>query len=151
MSINPQSQSAFITRLPPEIRDAIYLELWRSCGLRQHIVWHGEGGDRHFCRWPCTTRYDVDDELQRGSEGLRRRLGVPLGQDIRAAACSRRLQSPWMNHWACGERAEQEHGLEAIRGFTTSEIDCWKKDPVDKQHVPSRSPYLPLLLSCRLM
>lgn len=76
MSTNPQTESAFIMWLPPEVRDAVYLELWRSCGLRQHIVWHGEGADRHICRWSCTTKYKVHDELQRQIEGLRCRLGV---------------------------------------------------------------------------
>ena len=156
MSISLQSQSTFITRLPPEIREAIYLELWRTSGLRQHIVWHGEGTDRHFCRWPCTTRYEVDDRVQLWCEDLRRWLGVPLGEDIskvpdeEVESVSRRLQSPWMNHWACGERAEGEYGLEATGGFTTSEIRCWKEDRVDGR-MPSRSPYLPMLLSCRLM
>jgi hypothetical protein len=40
MSANSQSKSAFVTRLPREVRDAIYLELWRLKGLRQHIVSH---------------------------------------------------------------------------------------------------------------
>ena len=63
MSIDPQTQSAFITCLPAEIRNAIYLELWRSAGLRQHILWHGEGnGGRHFCRWRCEAEFEVDDE-----------------------------------------------------------------------------------------
>ena len=152
MSVNPQSESAFITRLPLEIRNAIYLELWRSCGLRQHIVWHGEGADRHFCRWPCTTEYHVHDGLQEEIEQFRRRLGVPLGESMNnseASVYTRRLQSPWMNHWACGERAEEAHGIEAIRGFTTSGIGCWKKNGVG--HPPARSPYLPMLLSCKLL
>lgn len=159
MSIDPQTQSAFITCLPAEIRNAIYLELWRSAGLRQHIVWHGEGGDdgRHFCRWRCEAEFEVDDELQRLGESARRRHNVSLGArmaklpDPETIALCRRLQSPWMNHWACGERAEREHGLDAVRGFTTSEIRCWKKSKGAGERGPSWSPYLPMLLSCRLM
>ncbi|SPO03136.1 uncharacterized protein DNG_05818 [Cephalotrichum gorgonifer] len=157
MSINPQLQSAFITRLPTEVRDAIYLELWRSNGLRQHILWHGLWQDNHLCSWPCTTKYEVDDRLQRDIEELRRRMNVPLGermrksQDPETATYVRRLQSPWINHWACGERAEQEHGLGAVDGFTTSDIVCWRRSRVNGQHVPPRSPYLPMLLTCKLM
>lgn len=84
MSINSQTQSAFVTwlvALPAEIRDAIYLELWRSYGLRHHIVSHGEEeGHFFFGSWPCTTEYDVDDALQRKIEKVRCRLGVPLGE-----------------------------------------------------------------------
>ena len=164
MSINPQTQSAFVTRLvtlPPEIRDAIYLEMWRLCGLRQHIIWHGERDEQHFCSWACTTEYEVDDGLQRKAEELRCRLGTPLGQDItrhgegnhEMISLNRHLQSPWMNHYECGERASKKHGLKAIWGFSTSHIVCWRKNRVGKneEHVPFWSPYLPMLLSCKLM
>ncbi|OBT68525.1 hypothetical protein VE03_01817 [Pseudogymnoascus sp. 23342-1-I1] len=132
MSINPQTQSAFVTRLvalPAEIRDAIYLELWRSCGLRQHIVCHREKEGRYFCSWPCTTEYDVDDVLQRKIE-----------------------KSTWMNHCECGERALMQHGLKATSGYTTSTSVCWRKNSLDKtkEHVTPWSPYLPMLLSCKL-
>ncbi|KAI2639048.1 hypothetical protein GGS26DRAFT_543706 [Hypomontagnella submonticulosa] len=82
MSANPQTKSIFVNRLPREIRDAIYLELWRSCGLRQHILWHGKTEDKHFCHWPCAMEYGVQDELQQDIEELRAQLRVPLGQWI---------------------------------------------------------------------
>jgi hypothetical protein len=157
MSINPQSQSAFLTRLPREVLNSVYAELWRSCGLRQHIVWHGNKSDKHFCRWPCSTEYEVQDKLQREIEELRVQLGVPLGQDIKkeqdpkVIRYCRRLQSPWMNHWLCGEYAEKEYGLQAVWGFTTSGLICWKKSRANDQHMPCGSPYMPMLLSCKLM
>ena len=165
MSTNPQSQSPFITRLlslPPEIRDAIYLELWRSHGLRQHIIWHGQGSDQHFCSWPCTTEYRVEDGLQHEVEELRCRLGVPVGENLgdyglgrneEVTDLTRRLQTPWFNHWGCGERAWREHGLDAFSGFTTSQIACWKESEGDEKKggVATRSPYLPMLLSCKLL
>ncbi|EGY22673.1 uncharacterized protein VDAG_04111 [Verticillium dahliae VdLs.17] len=119
MDANPQTQSAFITTLPREVRDAIYLELWRSSGLRQHILFHSYESDcnaRHFCRWACTTDFCVESPLQQDIEQLRRDLDVPLGEDIeknrdpRSTLYGRRMQSPWLNHWACGERAEKAHG-----------------------------------------
>jgi len=133
MSANPQTQSSFVNRLPREIRNAIYLELWRSCGLRQYIVWHGSEADQHFCRWQCATEYNVQDELQRDLEELRVLLQVPLGRNIEKGQSEkqvlycRRLQSPWMNHWPCGELAYEKHGLGAVWGATTSMIKCWRK------------------------
>lgn len=157
MSINTQSESVFFTRLPREIRDAIYLELWGSCGRRQHIVHHGIPADRHFCRWSCSTEYEVQDRRQREIEELRRRLGVALGQEMtgehdpEVKSYARRLQSPWMNHWACGERAARAYGPEPVRNFATHGLGCWKQSRPDNQRPPSRSPYLPMLLSCKLM
>lgn len=163
MSINPQPQSAFLTLLPPEIRDAIYLSLWRSHGLRQHIIWHGDNeSGRHFCSWPCTTDFSVDDSLQRDVEELRIRQGVRLGhsmggfasrRDPEVSVLTRHLQSPWMNHWACGERAAEVHGSDANWGFKTAGMDCWKTHSSYgfKEPVPSWSPYLPMLLSCKLL
>ncbi|KAK1999298.1 hypothetical protein LX36DRAFT_605313 [Colletotrichum falcatum] len=126
MSSDPQTQSAFISRLPREVRNTVYLHLWRSCGLRQHILWHGATKEKHFCRWSCTTEYRVEDELQRDIEKMRARIATSLGQEImrdqheNAPLYCRRLQSPWINHWLCGERAFEEHGLAAIRAVSTS-------------------------------
>ncbi|RYP27146.1 hypothetical protein DL768_011298 [Monosporascus sp. mg162] len=106
MSANPQTQSGFVNRLPREIRNAIYLGLWRSCGLRQHIC--------------GTAMWRID------------------------------TSSPWMNHWPCGEQAEKEHGLGAIRGATTSVDVCWKRDRESEQDRPWSSAYIPMLLSCGL-
>ncbi|KAG7132983.1 hypothetical protein HYQ45_008780 [Verticillium longisporum] len=158
MDANPQTQSAFITTLPREVRDAIYLELWRSSGLRQHILFHSYESDsnaRHFCRWACTTDFCVESPLQQDIEQLRHDLDVPLGEDIkknrdpRATLYGRRMQSPWLNHWACGERAEKAHGFDAIMGFLTSRF-CWKGKTVpgvEPEVVPNV--YMPMLLSCK--
>ncbi|OBT92177.2 hypothetical protein VE01_10051 [Pseudogymnoascus verrucosus] len=166
MSINPQTQSPFLTRLltlPPELRDAIYLSLWRSHGLRQHIIWHGnDSSGRHFCSWPCTTDFSAADNLQRDVDELRIRLGVRLGdnmggfgpgKDPEVSVLTRHLQSPWMNHWACGERAAEVHGIDANWGFQTAGVKCWKTHSTGgrKELVPSWSPYLPMLLSCKLL
>ncbi|KAF2876875.1 hypothetical protein BDV95DRAFT_131955 [Massariosphaeria phaeospora] len=159
---NPQHQSNLLTRLPREILDQIYLEIWRICGLCQHILLHGNGPagkDNHFRRWQCCTEYRVDDTLQADVEKLRARLDVPLGTDIQGAQppeiglYCRRLMSPWRDHWPCGERATQEHGIEAISGYSTSDR-CWKTwrdNRPDDMHVPSWSPYLPMLLTCKLV
>lgn len=140
--LNAQLGSLFFARLPREIRNAIYLELWRSCGLRQHIVYHGRPKDRHFCRWSCTTEYEVYDRRQDEAEELRRRLGVSLGQKIQDRRNPEikthvlRLQSPWMNHWACGERAAQTYGPDPVRNFATHGLVCWKRSRADNQRQP---------------
>ena len=159
MAVNPQTSALLVTRLPREIRDAIYLELWRAKGLRQHLFWHGGSAkDPHFCRWTCTTDFQVTDKLQQDIEQLRSELNIPLGQDItrrhdpRAVTYGRRLQSAWINHWACGERAEKEYGITAIWGYATSESGCWKKKKKDADNFStSQSEYISMLLSCKLM
>ncbi|TDZ17560.1 hypothetical protein Cob_v009471 [Colletotrichum orbiculare MAFF 240422] len=152
-----QTQSPFIIRLPREVRDAIYLQLWRSVGLRQHIIHHGIAGDKHFCRWSCTTDFEVEDKLQQDLENLRIELGISLGEDIfrdredNEPPYARRLQSPWMNHWPCGERAFDAHGINAINGMITATGVCWKKDDRKKFQGSWLSPYMPMLLSCKLV
>ncbi|EQB55160.1 hypothetical protein CGLO_04937 [Colletotrichum gloeosporioides Cg-14] len=156
MPVNPQIKSAFVNVLPREVRDSIYLELWRSCGLRQHILYHGEPKDHHFCHWPCSIEFDVQDPLQKELEEVRVRLGVPLGEDISRHSCpgigrpyARYLQSPWMNHWPCGEVAYQKHGKGALPGFGTSGFTCWKKGCSGYENNAWSNPYLSMLLLCK--
>ncbi|PGH02830.1 hypothetical protein GX51_04442 [Blastomyces parvus] len=154
MAMNPQAQSGFISVLPREIRDAIYLELWRSCGLRQHIVWHSDYTDAnksHLCRWACTTEYHVEDQLQQDIEALRKQLRVPLGHYMMNVEYSRRLKSPYLNHWACGEHAAKLHGDEAMCTLALSGVTCSKKRQQGDNDAPARSPYIPMLLSCKII
>jgi hypothetical protein len=156
-----QHQSSLLTRLPREILDKTYLEPWRTYGLRQRILFHGRDKGLHFCRWECCTGYRVDDPLQADIEKLRVRLNVPLGKDIRGnqppeiRTYCRRLMSPWMNHWACGERATQEHDIEVISSYDTSgTMDCWKTRRDNRSwdlYVPSSSQYLLMLFTCKLV
>ncbi|KAF9872918.1 hypothetical protein CkaCkLH20_09428 [Colletotrichum karsti] len=61
-------------------------------------------------------------------------------------------RSPWMNHWRCGERGFEKHGIEAIRGSSTSINVCWKmKKGKNAPDGPPSSVYLPMLLSCKLI
>lgn len=168
MSTNTQTDSAFINRLPREIREAIYVELWRSHGLRQHILYHSDPQanpwelvapdvkNYHFCHWPCATEFEVRDRLQEALEELRSQIGVPLGQDIIThrfevkTSYVKRLQSPWMNHWPCGELAHHKYGIKALEGFATGD-QCWKKTDKADGGTCWSSPYIPMLLSCKLM
>ncbi|KAF5020848.1 hypothetical protein F66182_7103 [Fusarium sp. NRRL 66182] len=156
-SQDPQLQSAFIARLPQEVRDAIYLELWRSCGLRQHILWHDIKEDKtksHFCRWECITPFDVQDKLQEDIDATRIQLGVPLGESFSNKTYALRLFSAWNNHWPCGERLAEVHGEWMHPGvrLTTSLGPCWssRRDPASDPP-SSLSLYLSMLLTCKII
>ena len=152
-SFNPQLQSSFITRLPRELRDKVYLELWRSCGLRQHIIWHHDKNDvtkSHFCRWQCTTPFEVEDGLQEAINKTRIELGVALGGSFSNKAYALQLYSAWKNHFACGERIGQEYGDGTSPGVTmcSSPTACWSQA---SEGSATWSSYVGMLLTCRTM
>ncbi|PGH21345.1 hypothetical protein AJ80_03396 [Polytolypa hystricis UAMH7299] len=63
-NIDTQHQSLFFSRFPGEIQEAIYLELWRSVRLSQHIFWHEDkenSKSSKYCLWPCTTEFHVEN------------------------------------------------------------------------------------------
>lgn len=148
MSVNPQTESTFVARLPREIRDAIYLEIWRSAGLRQHIVSHwdwdrelSKATGAHFCRWPCDTQYQVEDDLQEEVELLRIQDNVQPGDSIKNVTYQMGLESAWLNHWRCGKSVEEAHNMRDATKDSTSGISCWKKPPTlvdNTTHKPSR-------------
>ncbi|KAL2382468.1 hypothetical protein RJZ90_003254 [Blastomyces dermatitidis] len=149
MAMNPQVQFGFISVLPREIRDSIYLELWHSCGLPPHILWHSnftDANNSHLCRWQCTTEYQVEDQLQQDIEALRNQLGVPLDHHKINVEYSRRLKSPYLNPSACGEIAAELHGDQAMCTFSVSGVTCSKKRQQGNNDVPTRSAYIPMLL-----
>ncbi|CAH0003792.1 unnamed protein product [Clonostachys byssicola] len=144
MSANYQLKSTFVTRLPREVRDAIYLELWRSNGLRQHIVSHRnhknadpEHPEWHFCRWRCVTDFEVEDRLQQEIELLEADQIIDDVGLTYNVPYQKRLASPWHNHWACGEEIEKVHGEEFVMTSNTSRSKCWKS-PVE---VPQPKPH----------
>ncbi|KAF5604269.1 uncharacterized protein FSUBG_6887 [Fusarium subglutinans] len=155
-SPDPQLQSSFITRIPREVRDKVYLELWRSCGLRQHIIWHKDTQDvtkSHFCRWRCTTPFEVEDGLQEAINTTRIELGVALGDSFSNKGYALQLYSAWKNHFTCGERIAQVHGSDASPGISmcSSRGPCWSSPQSNPENPATWSPYLGTLLSCRLM
>src|SRR6478609_326153 len=143
----PQHQPAFITHLPREVRDRIYLELWRSCGLRQHIVWHRNKEDKaksHFCRWPCTTPFSLEDEVQELIDATRIQLGIPLGDSFSNKPYALQLSSAWKNHFACGQRIARVYGEDADPGIRTcySLGPCWSSHELSSEKLSICSPYL---------
>ncbi|KAF5664686.1 hypothetical protein FHETE_6957 [Fusarium heterosporum] len=133
---DPQLQSSLFLRLPREVRDAIYLEIWRSCGLRQHIIWHkDQDGDTqsHFCRWRCTTPFTVEDELQDRFHAARVYL-EPTGEtSFTDRPSALKLYSAWKNHWACGQRIGEVYGDDMDPGISVSSSlgPCWGSRDMD--------------------
>lgn len=153
---DPQLQSAFITYLPREVRDQVYLELWRSCGLRQHIIWHhdkNEVNNSHFCRWQCTTPFEVQDGLQESINATRIELGVSLGESFSNKTYALQLYSAWKNHFACGERIAEVYGDDAGPGVSmcSSRGPCWSSRKSTSEKPSKWSPYLSLLLSSKIV
>jgi hypothetical protein len=62
-----------------------------------------------------------------------------------------RLVSPWLNHWACGELCERVYGETVIQGTSTGRYHCWKDTQRSFINKMARSPYMPMLLACKLM
>jgi hypothetical protein len=150
-----QRQSPFFDRFPREIRDAIYLELWRTAGLSQHVFWHEDQRNPEkskYCLWPCTAEFQVEDEC----EGeLQRQLEVwPQGdrpQFMHSLLWHSRLHSHWFNHWRCEEDLLGAYenaglGVDRYEGPSTK-FNC----PCRLNDTLPRKPYLPMLLSCKKM
>ncbi|KAG8670684.1 hypothetical protein FPOAC1_010117 [Fusarium poae] len=161
-SPDSQLQSAFITRFPREVRDKIYLELWRSCGLHQHILYHSDMRDAarsHFCRWPCTTPFEVEDRLQESLDSKRLELGIELGKRFSNVEFAQKLRSPWINHFPCGQRINRLLGLKRTLGTNAkrgaSECStggpCWINSRSNPESSSGWSPYMGMLLSCKII
>ncbi|KAI8712843.1 hypothetical protein NCS52_01383700 [Fusarium sp. LHS14.1] len=161
---NPQSNSPLV-KLPREVRDAIYLEVWRLTGLRQHIVAHWGSSDQdskpHYCRWKCCTpEFEVEDRLQEEIDQERIRRGITLGEYFSYKPVTPRLDyqgflsSPWDNHWECWLEITQGYGREYIEGnygpggnvVSTSGCRCWRdvaKNPINLTPLWGRGAWRP--------
>ncbi|KAK0643383.1 hypothetical protein B0T16DRAFT_333823 [Cercophora newfieldiana] len=92
---NSQIDSPFFARLPPEIRELIYIEFWRNDGvgsLRQHILWR----DGRPTRVPCVT-----DPLAKDIRFTKFNNADPGSYE--RSAWHHRLTTSWSLHWACEE------------------------------------------------
>jgi hypothetical protein len=94
-----QARSPFF-RLPLEIREHIYLILWRDTGLVQHIYVARSG----YTHARCTTEHNAPDDRQTEIERL---YGAEIERygDYDSELWNRRLTSGWGIHWRCEERA----------------------------------------------
>lgn len=108
---SPQLTSPLFSLLPREIRDLIYLELWKTSSLRQHITaervhistYPAPPAQAKEISWhhvPCRTDPTADDV--RFDSFRRSRNGSP-----EEAVWLVRLRSEWCLHWVCEESTAQ--------------------------------------------
>ena len=119
-----QLVSPFFGRIPLEIRDMIYSELWTTSGPRQHVF--SRNGRLAHCPCLLTEGKDdkKDDEFEEVWQNRRRSRTGSIMVDEKWAS---RFSSSWNDHWIC----EEEMLSDAKRG--------------------SRAPFLPALLTCKRM
>lgn len=102
---SPSAPCFFLTVLPIELREMVYLELMRPFGDKLHIF---ERNGR-FLNAPCISNHEVDDR-QDIIDKMRPR-GVRDSKYYNAPIWSRRLASAWSNHWRCEEKIHGEVAL----------------------------------------
>ncbi|KAI8682473.1 hypothetical protein NCS56_00370300 [Fusarium sp. Ph1] len=166
MPFHSQSQSSFVARLPSEVREAIYLELWRCVGLRQHIVTHaryrrdGKLTEVHLVRWPCTTEFYVGNRLQEEVDALPIEMFNSVGRLANNIPYRRRDSSSWMDHWSCEERlfecvVEPWDSEQCEKVEEYDDYECWcnlKKQMAAKRKDSSAlGSYMTMLLTCKLI
>lgn len=143
-SADQQTQASFLM-LPREVREAIYVAIWRYSGLAQH-VWSFDYRPTHhgsprscFGHCPCVTKFNLHDRRQTEVSLLKSQIAVPLGPHhlFPCAIWSDRLKSRWYDHWPCAEEYESA----AFKAGTSHRNKDYK--PV--------SPFIPLLTTCRRM
>lgn len=90
-----QTASPFFDRLPSEIRQKIYEELWNLHDTRWHVhSLSGQGVPGPV--FPCITTPEEEDIRYS-------RFQTSLSEDI--GIWESRLRSPWNAHWKCAEAA----------------------------------------------
>lgn len=167
MPFHSQSQSSFVTRLPREVREAIYLEIWRSVGMRQHLVTHaryhlkvGALTEVHLARWPCTTEFHVGNRLQDEVDALPIEMFNPAGRLANSIPYQRRGRSEWLDHWACEERffecvVEPWDSENCVKVEEFDDYECWcdvkKQMAAKRQDASALGSYMAMLLTCKLM
>lgn len=99
-----QASSPFFDRLPSEIRQRIYEELWDLYDTR----WHIHSFDGHLTPvFPCVV--DPDDED-------RRYANFQASHADDTVIWESRLRSPWNAHWKCAEAAATSTKLRGRHG-----------------------------------
>ncbi|KAK6218897.1 hypothetical protein QIS74_06106 [Colletotrichum tabaci] len=134
-----QLETGFLGRLPDEIREMIYQELWRAAGLGQHII-RTQAGYAHsrclFHRVGSRAGGGVDGEDPWESNWMApdARGPVPLW--------FQREMSTWCDHWKCEEAREEREIWRDItsrsRTYHCARADTW-------------TAFLPMMLTCKRM
>ncbi|KAI1862362.1 uncharacterized protein JN550_010224 [Neoarthrinium moseri] len=134
-----QYQSPIFGSLPRELRDSIYLEVWRSFGLSLHLFWHSDDfRNSKFCSWPCEAEFHVGDKREQELEAICGNDDPP--QFLHDRLWNGRIGSHWLNHWQCEEKILQAR---EDSGFPPTKME----DTFDKSHCPCRKLYLECIQS----
>ncbi|KAI3393874.1 hypothetical protein diail_3549 [Diaporthe ilicicola] len=126
-TMEPQTASPFFDKLPFEIREKIFDELWALHDTRWHVY---SAGDYSVPVFPCITSADEEDTRYAKFQGSR-------GAD--ALAWESRLRSPWNTHWRCAEAA-------AIRATNPRTGRTASPRDIVRQRPSFASPLSPLLV-----
>jgi hypothetical protein len=134
---DPQPQSAFLSRLPAEIRAQIYRELWIDAGLSQHLIPYtvfpdGRGGVTRYRHTKCITKHNAPDDR-----------GPPPGNLFYKDARRRRKKDPSFNDGT--DQMWKDDCYHCKQSF-----DCFF-DVGNLPHCPieKNTPFLPMLLCCK--
>ncbi|KAK4228557.1 hypothetical protein QBC38DRAFT_150927 [Podospora fimiseda] len=111
-----QHKSLFFSLLPREVRDLIYLELWNTSSLRQHVT----TDKTHISAYPTPPPESSESQAKEISWRHVPCQTNPTAEDVRfdsfrdSRSGSReeavwliRLRSEWCLHWACEESTPQ--------------------------------------------
>ncbi|KAK1658470.1 hypothetical protein BDP55DRAFT_525393, partial [Colletotrichum godetiae] len=130
-----QPRTSFLGRLPKEIREIIYRELWRTAGLGQHIIWTeaGFGHSRCLLERLESNIIEGDDPGEFNWMGSDARGSVSLWY--------KREMSTWCDHWKCEEAKDER---EIWRDIARRQTSCGIS-------VSNSSPYLPMMLTCKTL
>ncbi|KAH7368798.1 hypothetical protein B0T11DRAFT_67441 [Plectosphaerella cucumerina] len=136
-----QSQSSFFRRLPPEIREQIYIQYWLSAGIDRHVFLQ----DGEFCFAPCVV--DHDDPVDECQVALAREFpqsGPPVQRHIK---WFRRMTSLWCNHWRCEEALRRSIRRQQRQKQRDEDED--EERPASQGRPDKLVTCLPLLLACK--
>ncbi|CAN8102794.1 unnamed protein product [Discula destructiva] len=133
----PQTASPFFDRLPPEIRQKIYVELWGLHDTRWHVhslIGHDVPGPV----FPCIITPEEEDIRYS-------RFQASLSEDI--GIWESRLRSPWNAHWKCAEAAAAKRSSQRKRRIVSTDPICFRplmlNDPLlvcKRMHLESIAP-----------
>lgn len=126
----PQTSSPFFDRLPFEIREKIFDELWALHDTRWHVH---SAGDHVVPAFPCITAAHEEDI---------RYARFQASRGVEALTWESRLRSPWNTHWRCAEAAAVR-ATNPRTGRTASPRDIVRRRP------DFASPSSPLLVCKR--
>jgi hypothetical protein len=134
ISASQQTQANFF-KLPFEIRAAIYVEIWRTASLSQHIFFRrdAESGLLSWTHCRCISDFELDDSRQTRAQAFYDGIGgfsslLPEAT-FYSPEWSHRLQSRWCDHWQCE--------------------DDMKDNQAHAKTGPRKDPFLPMLATCK--